>query len=352
MWQISHCLIDEGQQLLESQVLYLMSRLRTDADMKSVMRITCNPDKKSFLRKWIDWYLIPGTGLPDPEKCGVIRWFTMQDSQMVWADSKQELIDKIGPNCKPLSFTFINANVYDNPVLMKRQPEYVSWLEGLPRVEKERLLYGNWDATESTSGFWKKEWMNSVDYADPRPSKRVRAWDIAGTLPSESNRDPDYTASVLMSKSKSNMYRIEDVDRFRDRFNGVEEKIFATAARDGFGTTIIIPCDPGAAAKAYSMDLVKRLTEAGYHARLKSSNNSKITRFAPFSAISEAGFVECVKAPWNEYYFEELESFSGDGKTHDDMVDATADAFWALKSSTQLPSFTLPDLVGERHFAF
>ena len=92
-----------------------MSRLRSEANMKPKMRMTCNPAGKGhWLTNWLEWYLLP-SGLPDPDKCGVTRYFTMKDNQMVWANSEEELKEQI-PGCTPLSFTFINANVYSNPV--------------------------------------------------------------------------------------------------------------------------------------------------------------------------------------------------------------------------------------------
>lgn len=119
MWQLSAYLGDEIQQMTESQVIYIMSRLRSEAKNKPVFRGTCNPSGRGhWLTKWIEWYLLP-SGLPDEDKCGVTRWFTMRDNEMVWADTKEELESKI-PGCKPLSFTFINANVYDLTVLLSR----------------------------------------------------------------------------------------------------------------------------------------------------------------------------------------------------------------------------------------
>lgn len=46
----------------------------------------------------------------------------------------------------PEDYTFIPASVYDNYVLMERQPDYVKTLENLPEDKKKALLYGDWDA--------------------------------------------------------------------------------------------------------------------------------------------------------------------------------------------------------------
>lgn len=312
--------------------------------MKPYMRMTCNPDKNSWLRDWVDWYLIEGSGLPDEEKSGVLRYFVMQDNMPIWANSKDELYAQFGAGCKPLSFTFINANIYSNPVLMaKGDGEYVAWLEGLPRVEKARLLYGDWDATEQASGFWKGEWCEIINNAPVRVTKRVRAWDLAASKPSEVLPNPDWTCGVLMSKGLDNNYNVEDVVRFRERFATVEEMIFKTAERDGVDTTIVLPIDAGAAGKAYTGDLSRRLAEKGYYVRTKRPQNSKLVRFGPFATLSEQGYVNIVRADWNKDYIDELENFIGDGKRKDDQVDASADAMWALKSEVNLPNMILPD---------
>lgn len=350
-WQISAALIDEAQQLEYEQVVYIMSRLRTDANMKPYMRMTCNPDKNSWLRDWVDWYLQDDCGIPDESKSGVLRWFIMQDNQPMWANSKEEIYELYGASVNPLSFTFINANVYDNPVMMERQPDYVAWLEGLPRVEKARLLYGDWDATETAAGYWKKEWIEEVYTAPVRVKKRVRAWDLAATKPSEVMPNPDWTCGVLMSRGIDDNYYVEDVVRLRERFADVEEAIFKTAERDGTDVTIVIPVDAGAAGKAYSGDLARRLADKGYYVRTKRPSKSKVIRFGPFATVSEQGFVKVVHADWNSNYYDELENFTGDNKRKDDQVDATADAYWGLKSGVDLPSFTLPDWSKQNEFA-
>lgn len=52
---------------------------------------------------------------------------------------------------------FVPATVYDNAILLKNNPEYVSSLALLPPAEKRALLYGDWD---SFSGQVFSEWRN------------------------------------------------------------------------------------------------------------------------------------------------------------------------------------------------
>ncbi|MGL5075938.1 MAG: phage terminase large subunit [Waterburya sp.] len=344
-WQISAALLDEVQQLTESMVIYIMSRLRSEADMKPKMRMTCNPAGKGhWLTNWVEWYLLP-SGLPDPDKCGKTRWFTMQDNQMIWGDTKEE-VQEIVKGCTPLSFTFINANVYDNPVLMARQPEYVAWLEGQDRETKEALLYGNWYVTKQHEGYFKRSWCDIVP-EKPFFGKRVRGFDCAGSIKDEVNKDPDYTATVLMSKSKNGNYCVEHAHRIRERFHTVEEYILSLSKEEPDDITYAIPVDPGSAGIAYAKSLQKKIAETGRHCVLHPvGNKSKLIRFRPYASVCQSGNVSVVSAQWNDWYFDELEQFVGDGKQHDDALDASVSAFWYLnQGSVQLPeSFVLPDL--------
>lgn len=338
-WQLSAILIDEAQQLEESMVVYLMSRLRSEAKMKSKMRMTCNPAGKGhWLTNWLEWYLLP-SGLPDPEKSGKLRWFTMKDNEMIWGMSKEEILEKV-PGSQPLTFAFISANVYDNPILMKRQPEYVSWLEGLDRESKEALLYGNWYVTKQEENYFKRQWVPVVP-DKPFFGRRMRGFDLAGTVPDEVNKDPDYTATVLLSKT-GDKYCIEHAHRLRDHFHNIEKYMLDLSKEDPDDITYVIPVDAGAAGKAYARSLQQKLAESGRHCVLfPSSNKSKLTRFRPFASVCQAGAVEAVSAQWNDWFFTELEQFSDDGKKHDDALDAVVAAFWALNQGVQLPNIVI-----------
>lgn len=342
--QLSAALLDEVQQLEEEMVIYIMSRLRSEAAMKPKLRMTCNPAGKGhWLTNWLTWYLLP-TGLPDPEKCGKTRWFTMRDSQMVWADTKEELQESI-KGCSPLSFTFISANVYDNPVLMERQPEYVAWLEGQDRETKEALLYGNWYITKQHEGYFKRAWCPIVE-SPPFIGKRARGFDCAGSIQDEVNKDPDYTATVLIGKNREGKYCVEHANRLRERFHTVEEYILNLSREEPDDITYVIPVDPGSAGIAYAKSLQKKIAETGRHCVLHpTGNKSKLIRFRPFASVCQSGAVSIVSAEWNNWYFDELEQFQGNGKQHDDALDAGVSAFWYLNQGIELPtSFVLPDL--------
>lgn len=322
-----------------------MSRLRSEANMKPKMRMTCNPAGKGhWLTNWLEWYLLD-SGLPDPEKCGKTRWFTMRDSQMVWGNSREEVIEQV-PGCQPLSFTFISANVYDNPVLMSRQPEYVAWLEGQDRESKEALLYGNWYVTKQFESYFKRKWITMVN-EPPFFGKRCRGFDIAGSLPDEVNRSPDFTATTLLCRSRDgSSYCIEHSHRFHGLFNTVEEYILDLSRNEPLDITYVIPVDAGAAGKAYARALQQKIAErTGRHVVLHpTGNKSKLVRFRPFASVCQSGAVSAVSDIWNDWFFDELEQFQGDGKQKDDALDSAVSAFWALNQGMQLPDFILQDI--------
>lgn len=351
--QYSFVLFDEGTHFSETMVDYLRSRLRNvKSKYKTQMKITCNPDYDSFLRKWVEWYLDPVTGIPDPEKAGKTRYFVREGENMVWADTREELEEIYGEGEESgiVSFVFHPATIYDNPPLMEADPSYVSRLKSLTRVEKERLLYGSWYARPEESGYWKKDWVEFIHQRPLKVKKRVRAWDISGSLPSETYPNPDWTVGVLMSLDEDNNYIVEDVCRFRDRFQGVFQKIVECAKADGVDTQIIIPADPGAAGKAYAQQLVRDLADLGFYSKIKTTNQNKLTRFAPYASVSEAGFVKIVYGKWNDTYVDELEAFDGSRNKKDDQVDASSDAYWALTQAITLPNFTLPSFVQANPF--
>ena len=60
---------------------------------------------------------------------------------------------------RPISVTFIPATVFDNPVLLRINPEYFTWLLSLPLLERERLLGGNWKIRPAAGLYLKREWL-------------------------------------------------------------------------------------------------------------------------------------------------------------------------------------------------
>lgn len=346
--QATHILVDESAEFKQEEILFLMSRLRS-AKYKGHMNMTmtCNPDRSSFLYEWVKFSLDEATGVPLAGTEDRVRYFVNVGGKMEWSENKDELVEKFGKAIKPVSFRFIPLTVYDNPILLKNNPSYLNNLLSQPRVNQLRFLHGSWTAKAEGAGFFNRDWIEIVDHPPVNPVGRVRSWDLAASVPSESNPNPDWTAGVKMSRDKMGIYYIEDVNRFRKLTDGVLREIVDTANHDGLAETkVTIPRDSGAGGKTANAFFIRTLAENGVAAKsvVMSGHSGKIQRFLPFCSYAESGGVKLVRGDWNEDFLAELEDFIGSRNQKDDQVDATSDAFNELSKQIQLPTFAVPSL--------
>lgn len=347
--QYSLVVFDEAQNHTQVQVRYLESRIRSKAKGPHQLIATCNPRYDSHLLPFVEWYLDPVTGIPEQEKSGVERYYGSYNGALVFGSTKEEIV-ALYPEVDPQSYTYIAATIKDNPIMKKINPGYVKRLENLKRVERERLLLGSWFAKESSAGYFKREWVEEIDQPPEDVILRVRGMDMAASLASESYPNPDWTASTLMSRTKSGHYIVEHVERYRKLSNGVLEHIVETDIKDksmGLDCMVYTPTDPGAAGALSSMYIVKYLIEHGVSARAEKGGNTKgkLPKMQPFLSLAEAGLVKAVKGDWNEMWYNELEDYVENNRTQkDDMWDATGTATKALLKQVTIPTFSIPSL--------
>ncbi len=324
--QIAFIGFDELTHFTRDQFWYMFSRNRTTCGVKPYIRATTNPDPDHWVRHLISWWIDEDTGLAIPSRQGVLRYMARDGDEIAWADTPEEL-ESIG--LAPRSFTFIAALLEDNKALMKADPQYLANLKTLPRFDRERLLHGNWNARPVAGDYFQKAWFKVVSEA-PAPEtpegdalyQDVRYWDRAATEPSHKNPDPDWTVGIKVRKTEGK-FVVLDVVRFRGRPARVERSIKNTATQDTPETTHVLEGDPGSAGVAEIDYLMRAL--AGYDVRTVKATKSKQLRARPASAQVEAGNVEVLRAPWNESFFRELESFPTPG-VHDDQVDSFSGA--------------------------
>ena len=338
-WQgteIAYLGFDELTHFTRHQFLYMLSRNRSTCGVKPYVRATCNPDPDSWVAGFISWWINQDTGYPIRERSGVVRYMCVINDVIHWGDTPEELSDEynIPPeDCK--SVTFIASRLEDNKILMKSDPSYLSNLKAMTEVDRERLLKGNWKIKAQAGRFFKRTQIPADGYLEKLPDDVlfwVRAWDLAATDEDE-NGDADYTAGVLIGKRKNGRFVVANVINQQIKAGDVETLIQMTAISDrkkyGFNYTVRIPQDPGAAGKIVAKQYLNNLS--GFDVKAASVSGSKELRATPFAAQWQNGFVDVLIAPWNEEYFSQLESFPE--SKHDDMVDASSDAFNELTDS-------------------
>jgi predicted phage terminase large subunit-like protein len=320
--QIPFIGFDEVTHFSEKQFFYMMSRNRSTSGIPGYIRATCNPDCDSWVRRFIDWW-IGDDGFPIKQRAGKIRYFIRSEDEIIWADTKEELMEKYGDDQLPKSFTFIPSTIYDNQVLLKSDPSYLSSLKSLSRVERMRLLEGNWDVRAQAGSYFQRGWFSILEALPANHISCVRYWDRAATKPNETNKDPDYTVGAKIYRYADGTFVIADLVRIRDTPLNVERTVRNTAEQDGTSVPTCVEQDPGSAGVADAENYVRLL--AGFIVRVRKPSKDKVTRALPLSAQCEHGNVKILRGEWNEKFLNEMENFPD--ASHDDIVDACSGAF-------------------------
>jgi predicted phage terminase large subunit-like protein len=317
--EFSYLAFDELTHFTETQYTYLLSRARSSRGLPVFVRSATNPGGDGHawvMRRWAPWL--------DPS-CDVYAE-PSEPLYYVNTDDGERYVD--GPQSNALSRVFVPARVTDNPYLLGADPTYVERLRGLDPLTRAQLLDGNWLAQAAAGVLFKKAWFTVVAEipAGEHIVARSRYWDRAATSEDEATkhgRDADYSVGLRIARSRSDIYYVEDVVRFRGRPHEVMARVQLTASIDGKRTAIGIEQDPGSAGVFEADAYVRAL--AGFNIRKVRPTGDKITRAKPVSAQCEAKRVVLVRGAWNAPFLAELEAFP-DG-AHDDQVDALSGAF-------------------------
>lgn len=331
---------DEVTHFTENQFWYMLSRNRGMAGIAPYVRCSCNPDPDSFVRKLLDWWIDPNTGYAIPERSGIIRYMARVDGEIVWGDSRRELMDMGVESNMIKSFTFIMSSIYDNQALLKNNPDYLANLKALPTVEQERLLSGNWNIRPAAGLYFPRNKVTLIDEIPDDVVRWVRAWDLAGTEDKKNNNPEDgpaYTAGVLMGKRRSGGYVVADVINQRLNASEVRNLVLNTAKADKAAYKskyrIRMNQDPGQAGKDQAEQYIKLLS--GFSVNIERETGSKETRAEPFSAQwigvkgAEKGNVYVLNAPWTAAYLAQCDGFPD--RKFKDMCDASNTAFLELE---------------------
>lgn len=350
--QIPSIGFDELTHFTRSQFFYLLSRNRSSTGIRPRIRCSCNPDASSWVAKLIAWWIDPGTGLAIRERSGIKRWFIpdpANDNDLLWADSSAEL-EAAHPGSEPLSLTFVPALAADNPSL---DPRYVARLKALPRVERERLLGGNWavadDAIIDVRAI--RRWhargeimlvpiADRVETITARQCRRLAIIDTAGTSREKAEelkgRPPSHSVVSIWDYAASiDVLILRHI--WRDRVGWIELK---TRAPEVVATwhahkTYVENAHHGPAlltelqAKGLPAELVgpiiPGMTDSSRGAKLERAIASGILgRFEDGRAVIPADCVE----PWLSDYLAELSAWGGLPNETADQIDVSSYASW------------------------
>lgn len=371
---------DELTHFSITQFLYLIGRLRSESKTASFCLATCNPDADSWVLKFVLPYL-DERGFPTDEMCGKQLYFLINNDEPVFSDNAEELKELYPDLCQqyndrtgemieiePKTFIFIGGTIFDNPALIRLNPNYLASLKAQTKVNRERLLDGCWYAREQASSYFQRDWLNKISYENvPNNLTYVRGWDKAASIPSEKYKYPDYTTSVKMGKDPDgNIYIFGDYDydaiddkskiygRFR-RLPGDRDKLILNQCHiDGNRVTVVLPKDPSGAGIIEYTESAKKLIAEGFAVKPDAmpNNKKKLQRFIPFSSACQNGFVYIVEDSFNnqetlDHFYRELEIFTGERSSatvKDDLPDAAASAFNTIQREQVFNAVTIPTI--------
>lgn len=348
--QIAYLGFDELTHFTRTQFFYMLSRNRSTCGIRPYVRATCNPVPPDdpiggWLHELIGWWIdkrkkLPGGkqnpnyGLPHNDRAGVIRYFVKDGDDLIWGDTKQQVMDQAGhlfehqalrdanPEDLIKSITFIPSNVYDNPALLKTNPSYLANLLAQDPVDKARLLGGNWMVRATAGMYFRREFFREAT-ACPSGRNTYWYWDFAGTEEKDENKDPDWTVGLKLVAGKHGQWFVARVVRFRQEPGRTEELFVNTMSQEPKSVEVWIEQEPGSSGKSFVHHIASLLP--GYAVRGDKVSGDKQVRAKPVSAASSQGFIIIVKGRWNEAFYSELEHFPQGA--HDDQVDALSGAY-------------------------
>lgn len=212
--QFSYIAVDEITHIDWEKFLYLLTTLRNAHGIRNRFVGSCNPDKSSWVRLFIDWWIgnvdtiyADGkkhpelAGYPIPERDGKVRYCFMAGaahiSDIIWGDTREEVYEKCKDKIAELwtedmnrfgdpkdlfimSVAFVEAKITDNVKLLESDPSYIARLANQSQDQIMRDLRGNWDADQGSDEYLSEEDMqrffaNTKQYGDgiPRASLDV-----------------------------------------------------------------------------------------------------------------------------------------------------------------------------------
>lgn len=357
-------IIDEASQFTERQVTRIASRRRgTIKGIRRRLLLTFNPPEphepgEKWIRKrygpWLDrkfqlpdWQdldddgeLVCGKGLPDstgklgPAASGQIL-YVAKDRQGRERFSTEPFTWN---GARAMSRTFVMSLIDDNPAMLDAEPDYLSKVRDNDPVRAAQLE-GDWQISYKKGELFRRERFELVASVPPGQCTLVRAWDFAGTAPSEQNADPDWTIGLKMGRHEDGFFYIAHVHRMRDEPGEVEAKRAHYVTEDGPTVKQLYPKDPAEAGKTVAQLRVAAAIDGGVDADMVPATRNVLSKAGPVSAAAhpramgrESGYgkIRVVRGDWNSDFFDILEAFP---TGHDDDVSALADAYNYLKSA-------------------
>ena len=166
--QIPLIIFEELTEFTRAMFFFMLSRNRGVGKVRPYIRASCNPLPGSWVGDVIEWYIDHNTGMPLPERDGVLRYFIAYQNALIWGNTKDEVIERCpkafdnpaflasGVNKYDIikSFTFIMGPISDNKILLENDPGYIGNLMAGSEDDQKRFLEGSWKISRDNRGLF------------------------------------------------------------------------------------------------------------------------------------------------------------------------------------------------------
>lgn len=144
-------------------------------------------------------------------------------------------------------------------------------------------------------------------------------YSIGTDLAYSKSTQSDYSVAVVMGKDSGGHYYIVHVERWQSEIGQTIERL--RAIQNKYQVPIVV--ESNGVQKAVA-DMVQN---AGLRITRTNPTADKLTRALALVMAWNGGKVSVLNSPWTLPFCNELENFTGNGKDHDDQVDAAVNAF-------------------------
>ena len=144
-------------------------------------------------------------------------------------------------------------------------------------------------------------------------------YSIGTDLAYSKSTQSDYSVAVVMGKDSGGHYYIVHVERWQSEIGQTVERL--RAIQNKYQVPIVV--ESNGVQKAVA-DMVQN---AGLRITRTNPTADKLTRALSLVMAWNGGKVSVLNSPWTLPFCNELENFTGNGKDHDDQVDAAVNAF-------------------------
>jgi predicted phage terminase large subunit-like protein len=242
------------------------------------------------------------------------------------------------------------ASTYDN--VRHLAPGFIA--DVLERYEGTRLgqqeLHAEW--LDNGGSVFSRSWFPVVD--EPLQGRRIRAWDLAATEPSDVNPDPDWSAGALcvwnpdvVVNGRKGVLQVQHIARWRAGPGATQDRIVEMARTDRL-PKMLIEQEPGSSGKALVAAYGRALSGVTRVEGI-APTGPKDVRAELWASLAEQGRVTLLAGDWNNNLLDELDEFPNGA--HDDQVDAISLAAAALtgRRSTGRRAPRVETRLGVRH---